>query len=469
MQNTLESAQFSADNSEIVEFPIQKKTGKKKTSKHTGVWYDKTHDCWQASAGTHPTTKKRIIKGSFPTAKEAKDWRASEIRRLKDRIYESRRLNDAESLECLAGIKLLEKHNLLFSGVITSAFEEYVMRHPESNPTTVGIFFEEWLKYKEATTTSPQTVFSAKSKIRAFINKHLEKPLTEITQRECEEFCFDSQISRTTQGNRLGYLKDYFSYAQDLGKIGSEKSAHPCIRLKKPKTINTFEDKVPWSLSDFEKLLRFSLENEDLYFATAHLLIGGYAGVRMNEMRQLKFEKNGVDLDRGEIYISATVAKTKASRIIPMHPSLLSSLTRLRDRPRAKPRKFCREVPRPTDLGSSVFSPKLMDSFRSMLPLPSEEGGASLPIVDEGGAVRKDSLGREFITSPSSWIKNGLRSSFATYHYMLGGSAERTAQLMGHSQGLNVFFNHYRRMAREDDGKRFFEIAERVFDEVLNR
>ena len=383
-------------------------------------------------------------------------------------MYESRRLSDGEALECLAGIRLLERKGLLVPGVIKQAIQEFVDRHPEATPTLVKDFFEEWLKNKTYTTTSRETVFSAKSKIRAFINLHGDKPLVSITQQDCENFCYDHRVSKTTQGNRVGYLKDFFSYEQDMGKIGAETTSHPCYRLRKPKRIQDSEDKIPWSLEDFETLLRFSLENEDRYHATAHLLIGAYAGVRMNEMRLLRFETNGVDIERGEIYIPARIAKTKSSRIIQMHPSLRIALKRLESRSRSKPRKYCRkDALRPTDPKSAVYYPKHIKKFRSMLHLPLSEGGANLPIIDEGGLVKKDSKGVVHTTGPSAWLKNGLRSGFATYYYMLTGSAEQTAKIMGHSEGLNVFFNHYRRMAREGDGEKFFQIAEKVFNDVL--
>jgi hypothetical protein len=50
-----------------------------------------------------------------------------------------------------------------------------------------------------------------------------------------------------------------------------------------------------------------------------------------------------------------------------------------------------------------------------------------------------------------------MRHSFATYAYEMTKNAAHVAAEMGH-QGTDVFFRHYRAMARPGDGTEFFKI-----------
>ncbi|OAM90345.1 site-specific integrase [Termitidicoccus mucosus] len=55
--------------------------------------------------------------------------------------------------------------------------------------------------------------------------------------------------------------------------------------------------------------------------------------------------------------------------------------------------------------------------------------------------------------------KNGTRDSFGSYHYALHGDSVRTAALMGHKQGDDVLFAHYRQLVRKEDAERYFALS----------
>jgi hypothetical protein len=58
----------------------------------------------------------------------------------------------------------------------------------------------------------------------------------------------------------------------------------------------------------------------------------------------------------------------------------------------------------------------------------------------------------------STWPINGMRHSFGTYHYALHGDATKTAKELGHKEGDQVLFDHYRALATKAQGEAYFGI-----------
>lgn len=58
----------------------------------------------------------------------------------------------------------------------------------------------------------------------------------------------------------------------------------------------------------------------------------------------------------------------------------------------------------------------------------------------------------------SEWQNNDTRHSFGSYHYALHGDALKTAALMGHKQGDDVLFAHYRSLVRKEVAQEFFAL-----------
>lgn len=56
------------------------------------------------------------------------------------------------------------------------------------------------------------------------------------------------------------------------------------------------------------------------------------------------------------------------------------------------------------------------------------------------------------------WETNDTRDSFASYHYALHGDSILTSKEMGHKQGDEVLFAHYRQLARKEDAEIYFAL-----------
>jgi integrase len=78
------------------------------------------------------------------------------------------------------------------------------------------------------------------------------------------------------------------------------------------------------------------------------------------------------------------------------------------------------------------------------------------------GIGKKDASG-EWV---SDWESNDTRHSFGSYDYALHGDAIRTARLMGHKQGDDVLFAHYRSLVTKEEAEKYFGLAPDSSDNV---
>ena len=58
------------------------------------------------------------------------------------------------------------------------------------------------------------------------------------------------------------------------------------------------------------------------------------------------------------------------------------------------------------------------------------------------------------------WKTNIMRHSFGSYHYGLYGDSLSTSKQLGHRQGDNILFSHYRNLVSYEDSKAYFEITD---------
>ena len=447
--------------------PLKKKKSGKKTKFKYVSWAEHAKK-WCGITQRDPITGKREKK-YFDDDFEAHQWVNRRHLEFTQRRQRSRDLSEAERIEAAEGILKLEDKGIYSLGIIIKAVEEFIRRNPESTPKSVGKLFEDWIFYKTKTKRCRRkTINTCKTCLRKFVDEYGNKPVTTITREECYHYIYDASHP-TTQRHRYSNLMDLFNFAQKEGRIGPDRDAHPLWNITKPIPADKDSDeenKVPWSIEDFEKLLRYAIRTEDEFHCTAYILLGAYAGVRNSELLKLRFCRQEIDIDSGIVRIKKTISKTRAKRTFEMHPDLQAALKILRDRPRAKPRKHGRELPRPTDDDSKVVvdTPTRLKGFRQKLHLSIDDGGAGLPFVTEGNKLHRDKLGVIRKTQPSAWIPNGLRTSFATYHDELTQDKNATARVMGHSANLNVFDNHYRMLCDPGDGKKFFDLIRKVFE-----
>jgi integrase len=139
------------------------------------------------------------------------------------------------------------------------------------------------------------------------------------------------------------------------------------------------------------------------------LALGAFAGVRSAELHRLDW--SDIDLRRGLITVEKAKSKTQRRRVIVMEPVLKAWLA----------------------------------------PYSGQTG----PIWSSLKRYHTETLELSQSTK-IAWKKNGLRHSFASYHYSKYRSADKTSADMGNTP--TMVFKHYRELVTPEEAERYFNI-----------
>jgi integrase len=137
----------------------------------------------------------------------------------------------------------------------------------------------------------------------------------------------------------------------------------------------------------------------------ALLAIGGFAGLRMAEIKRLDWK--AVDLDRRIITLRADQAKTASRRIVPISDNLAAWI--------------------------------------ELLPREGKVVGKVAPDLTK----LAEKIGME-------WPRNALRHSYISYRLAVVKDAAKVALEAGNSP--DIIFKHYRELVTEQDAKAWFSI-----------
>lgn len=166
---------------------------------------------------------------------------------------------------------------------------------------------------------------------------------------------------------------------------------------------------------------------------TSALALMLFAGIRPYELRGKKKPPvlwRQVDIDRREIHITKEQSKTGRARLIEGAPDNLWLWLE-------------------TDERKDEFNkPVCPSGVRQAL----QQAQAAAGYLKYNEDTRTWQRVRE-------WPADALRHSFATYHVAAFNDTDRTSKLMGHEGRVELLHSTYRGLAREAEGKAYFEIG----------
>jgi integrase len=267
---------------------------------------------------------------------------------------------------------------------------------------TVAQLADEVVEAKRIDGRSKVYLRDLRYRLNKFVEDFGHQPIAGITVDELDNWLralpFSPQ-SRTNYRTIVGLL---FSYAESRGIV----ERNPIIRTAKPKLIN----KAPeiFTVDDLRSLLQAAQRKEPRVLPM--LAIGAFAGLRDAEIKRLDW--NEIDLARGHIEIKAAKAKTARRRLVPIQPNLARWL-----------------APHSATNGDvvPVNARKKLDAVRKTAGL-------------------------------TSWPKNGLRHSFASYRLAAIHDAPRVAAELGHTSP-HMLYSTYRELVHPDEAERYWNIT----------
>jgi integrase len=218
--------------------------------------------------------------------------------------------------------------------------------------------------------------------------------------------------SGKTRKEYLSYLRDLINRAMAMGAIKQD----PVVSILKADLSDTLKhykaDTEILTVSQAEKLLRYCEEKRREWLPV--VVLGLFAGVRQNEIRQLSWED--ISFKRGSVRISKEIAKSR-----------------------------------------NIRNATLRGKAEAWLRLCPNRKGPLARGTDKTFSKHFSAMVREAGISP--WPHNGLRHSFASYAYEVYGE-EPTRKQLGHtSKNEDQLFENYRDLVRDEDAAKYFEIS----------
>lgn len=263
----------------------------------------------------------------------------------------------------------------------------------------LGTVSDEFLAAKNSAGLRPRYLKTLRASINRFLLSRREKLIGKITPAEIQEYISSNGWKPATKQSYLTDVRTLFAFAVKRKYIRE----NPALAVDSPRV----EEKPPGIVTPAQAsaILGACLDHApDILPVVALTLFGG---LRRSEAEQLEWAEIGAEF----VEVKAAKAKTRQRRLILISPQLRAWL----DTARA--------------VGGKLPSLNYADKLKLVL--------------------NKTKLRAE-------WPQNGLRHSFASYHFAKYKNENETAARMGNSP--QMIFAHYREMVRPADADTFFAI-----------
>jgi integrase len=239
----------------------------------------------------------------------------------------------------------------------------------------------------------PRTLQSLSAMANKFQKDFGMTRIKEIDQNRIEKYLGSMAVDDQTRENRRNYLSQFFNWSVKKGYF--DKNPADKIEIEVVRGSPGF-----FTVEQCQAMMRLAMteEHNDL---CAYMAIGLFSGIRPEEISRLTWEKN-IKMESREIFIQASIAKTKKDRIFQMSENLFAWLD------------WCKALGKP------------------LAPEKERQRGAgdtSFNTIQNKRSKMWERLGFDF-------IPDGLRHSFCSYHYAQDKNLETLRHIMGNSPGI---------------------------------
>lgn len=266
---------------------------------------------------------------------------------------------------------------------------------------TVLAGYDEFVETRTKERVSAVHLKDFKYRLEPFAKKYAKRLIVEMSTKDVDAWLFSLKCAPQTRANHRRLLHNFFSYAKGRGYCDE----NPVSRAAKVKLVR----KAPGILAPAAAAALLASCSAEIVPAVA---IGLFAGLRTAEIARLDWQE--IDMKRGFIEITAENAKSSQRRLVTITPNLRAWL------------------------------------------LPCAKLSGPVRLSEERHKIRFETARTD--AGISDWPNNAARHSFASYHLALHQDAAKTALQLGHANTA-VLFQHYRELARPEDGEAYFKIT----------
>lgn len=341
----------------------------------------------------------------FKTKTEAERFRLDKETQVTNQGRKAAALRDEVFADAVWASEQLSGHGVSIREVV----RDYLDRS-EKILTSVKIddAIPDFIATKKGSGKSVRYVQDLRARCTAFAKEFGDRTLAEISVTHVERWLEGLEVSPVTRNNFRRALSAFFSWGRKRGYC----SDNPVQHVEKAKEVR--ERVEIFTPSELRVILEAA--PADL---VPQVAIGAFAGLRTSEIERLRWEDLDFLLKR--IDVRAKIAKTAATRYVPMRDSLLAWI-----QSGAKASGWV--VPRSMN--------KKMTNFRQRLREEDQENGR--PAIQ--------------------WKHNGLRHSFASYALAECENAGQVAMWLGHDSN-KMIFKHYRERVTPESAAEWFSIT----------
>ena len=239
--------------------------------------------------------------------------------------------------------------------------------------------------------------------------------------------CMDHLAPRTIK-NQLNCLAEVLNYAVTR-KYTAENILEGLTKHDRKLLYGEVETKEPQILtpSEANRLVNAALHNPELDMFEA-VTLGLFCGIRTEELKKLDWKD--IRVHEGFVTVGSSIAKKRSIRNVELSDNALKWLS-LSSKEGGK-------------VTRSEYFNDYDHRFRKLL---TKAGFTKKMKEDDKERIVID------------WKKNAMRHSFGTYHFALHGNSIKTSNELGHRQGDNVLFEHYRALATKKQAEKYFGIV----------
>jgi len=313
-------------------------------------------------------------------------------------------LKDREINEALWAIGQLASYGVTIREVVGG----YVARHEQIKTSTqIDEAIYDFIDTKKAAGKADRYISDLRARCNRFAKLHGEKTFAEIDVATVERWLEGLKVGAVTRNNYRRVLSVLFKWAQKRGYCAS----NPVTETEKAKEIS---ERVEIFTTGELRVMLHAAPPELLPF----LAIGAFAGLRAEEINQLRWEE--VDFLNKRIDVKASVSKSAANRYVPIFPALL---------------EWLQPVAKASGSVAPINAYQRLRAFRRQLEIEDTE--KPRPAV--------------------AWKQNGLRHSFASYALAKYDNAAQVALWLGHDSN-KMIFKHYRERVTPESANEWFEV-----------
>lgn len=241
----------------------------------------------------------------------------------------------------------------------------------------------------------------------------------EIDSSQIKKWASDIEGSNRTRMNYLRIASEIFRYAKQKHYLRENPMEDLSDNDRKEihgRLIHGGDISV-LSIGQADSFINFTASEFPEFLGA--ITLGLFCGIRTEELKQLTWDN--VSIEEGYVTIDPSIAKKRRMRHVTIPNNAREWLTLCSERKGT----------------ISPYSGKIFEHQFRRLRL---------------NAGFKDKAGK------STWPANGMRHSYGTYHYALHADSNLTSRELGHKAGDDVLFNHYRALAKQSDGLKYFAI-----------